>query len=165
MSIISIIAAMDENRAIGKNQKLLWRLSNDMKFFKETTTGHTVIMGRKTFESLPNGALPNRKNITLTSNPDTQYTNCQTCHSLQEALTLTNTEKEVFIIGGGSLYEQTLPIADHLYLTIVHHAFDEADTFFPEIDFDDWQETDKTDYAEDEKNSYPHTILSYTRRK
>ena len=165
MSIISVIVAIDENRAIGKDQKLLWRLPNDMKFFKATTTGHTVIMGRKTFESLPNGALPNRKNIILTSKPDVQYTNCLTCRSLQEALTLTKAEKEVFIIGGGSLYEQILPIADRLYLTIVHHVFDDADTFFPEIDFEDWLETDQTNYPKDDQNPYSHTILTYTHRK
>lgn len=165
MSIISIIVAMDENRAIGKDQKLLWRLANDMKFFKATTTDHTVIMGRKTFESLPNGALPNRKNIVLTSKPDVQYTNCLVCRSLQEALTLTKAEKEVFIIGGGSLYEQILPIADRLYLTIVHHVFDNADTFFPEIDFEDWLETDQINYPKDDQNPYSHTILTYTYRK
>lgn len=165
MRTVSIIVAMDENRAIGKDQQLLWRLPNDMRFFKETTTGHTVIMGRKTFETLPNGALPNRRNIVLTSDPDARYANCTVCRSLQEALLLTETEEEVFIIGGGSLYEQTLPIADKLYITIVHHSFDAADTFFPEFDFEDWRETARTEYIKDDKNPYLHTILIYTRRK
>jgi len=164
MSIISIIVAMDEHRAIGKDQHLLWHLPNDMKFFKETTTGHTVIMGRKTFESLPKGALPNRKNIVLTSNPGAEYENCIVCHTLQEALKLTDSEGEVFIIGGGTLYEQVLPIADKLYLTIVHHVFDEADTFFPEISFEEWNESAKTTHLIDDKNAYNHTVLIYVRR-
>jgi len=163
MSNLSIIVAMDERRSIGKNQHLLWRLPNDMKFFKETTTGHTVIMGRKTFESLPKGALPDRKNIVLTSQPDAQYANCIVCHTLQEALDLTTSEEEVFIIGGGSLYEQALPIADKLYLTKVHHVFDDADTFFPEIDFDSWTEMSKSEFQKDDKNPYVHTILTYVR--
>ncbi|MDR2917752.1 MAG: dihydrofolate reductase [Tannerella sp.] len=165
MSIVSIIVAMDENRSIGKDQQLLWRLPNDMKFFKETTTGHTVIMGRKTFESLPKGALPNRKNIVLSSNPALHYDNCTVCHSLTDALMLTKTEEEVFIIGGGNVYEQALPIADKLYLTIVHHIFNEATVFFPEIDRNIWEEITKTEYPKDDKNPYAHTILAYTRRK
>lgn len=165
MSIVSIIVAMDENRAIGKDQQLLWRLPNDMKFFKETTTGHTVIMGRKTYESLPKGALPNRKNIILSSNPSLDYENCIICHSLKEALTLTESEEEVFIIGGGNVYEQAFPVADKLYLTIVHHIFNEATVFFPEIDWNNWKEIAKAEYPKDDKNPYPHMILTYTRRK
>lgn len=165
MCTVSIIVAMDENRAIGKDQQLLWRLPNDMKFFKEVTTGHTVIMGRKTFESLPKGALPNRKNIVLSSNPTLQYKNCTTCHSLEEALIQAKPEEEVFIIGGGNVYEQALPIADKLYITIVHHAFNDATVFFPETDWSNWKEITTTEHAKDDKNPYSHTILTYTRRK
>lgn len=165
MNTRSIIVAMDENRAIGKDGRLLWHLPNDMKFFKETTSGHTVIMGRKTYESLPKGALPNRKNIVISSNHAIQYDRCIICHTLQQALTLTNTEDEVFIIGGGSIYEQALPLADKLYLTVVHHVFNDATVFFPEINGSQWQETAKTEYGQDEKNPYPHTMLTYVRRK
>lgn len=165
MSTRSIIVAMDENRAIGKDGRLLWHLPNDMKFFKETTSGHTVIMGRKTYESLPKGALPNRKNIVISSNHATQYDRCIICHTLQQALTLTDTEDEVFIIGGGSIYEQALPLADKLYLTVVHHVFNDATVFFPEINGSQWLETAKTEYGQDEKNPYPHTMLTYVRRK
>ncbi|MDR0348696.1 MAG: dihydrofolate reductase [Tannerella sp.] len=164
MSIISVIAAMDEHGAIGIDQHLLWHLPNDMKFFKKTTDGHTVVMGRKTFESLPKGALPNRKNIVLTSNPDAKYENCIICHTLQDALKLTDSEEEVFIIGGGTLYEQVLPVADKLYLTLVHHIVEAADTFFPEIDFDEWNEIMKTSYPADDKNPYNHSVLVYVRR-
>lgn len=164
MSIISVIVAMDEHRAIGKDQRLLWHLPNDMKFFKETTSGHTVIMGRKTFESLPKGALPNRKNIVLTSNPDAQYENCIVCHSLQDALKLSDSDSEVFIIGGGTLYKQALPIADKLYLTMVHCVFDGADTFFSEIDLNEWHELSRTPHLIDDKNPYNHTVLIYVRR-
>jgi len=163
MSTISVIVAMDERRSIGRNQRLLWRLPNDMTFFKQTTSGHTVVMGRKTFESLPKGALPDRKNVVLSSDPDAQYANTIVCHTLQDALNLTASDDEVFIIGGGSLYEQILPIADKLYLTVVHHTFDDADTFFPEIDFDNWSEVSRTYYLKDEKNPYAHTILTYIR--
>lgn len=165
MCIVSIIVAMDENRAIGKDQQLLWRLPNDMKFFKEVTTGHTVIMGRKTFESLPKGALPNRKNIVLSSNPTLQYENCTTCHSLEEALTMVEPEEEVFIIGGGNVYEQVLPVADKLYITTVHHTFSDATVFFPEIDWSNWNEITATAYPKDDKNPYAHTIMTYLRRK
>lgn len=165
MCTVSIIVAMDENRAIGKDQQLLWRLPNDMKFFKEVTIGHTVIMGRKTFESLPKGALPNRKNIVLSSNLTLQYENCITCHSLEEALIPEKPEEEVFIIGGGNVYEQALPIADKLYITIVHHTFNDATVFFPEIDWSDWKKTTTTEHPKDDKNLYSHTILTYTRRK
>ncbi len=165
MSIVSIIAAIAENNAIGKDQQLLWRLPNDMKRFKELTTGHAVVMGRKTFESLPKGALPNRKNVILTSMPETRFIDCFAVESLQEALDICEKEKEIFIIGGAIVYKQALDIADKMYLTYVHHSFEDADTFFPEIDLTLWEETEKQDFPADEKHAYPYTFINYQRKK
>ncbi len=136
--MISIIVATDERGAIGKDNQLLWHLPNDMKYFRELTTGHTVIMGRRTFESLPKGALPNRKNIVLTTTPDAHFDNCLVYHTLWNALIACEDEDEVFIIGGGSVYRQALEVADKLYLTMVHHTFPDADTFFPHVDPQVW---------------------------
>ena len=108
MSTISIIAAIADNNAIGKNQQLLWHLPADMKHFKELTTGHAIIMGRKTFESLPNGPLPDRKNVVLTSLPEAGFVNCFACESMRDALDLCEKEDEIFIIGGALVYRQAL---------------------------------------------------------
>ena len=131
MSTISIIAAIADNNAIGKNQQLLWHLPADMKHFKELTTGHAIIMGRKTFESLPNGPLPDRKNVVLTSLPEAGFVNCFACESMRDALDLCEKEDEIFIIGGALVYRQALSKADKMYITRVHHEFENADAFFP----------------------------------
>ena len=130
MSTISIIAAIADNNAIGKNQQLLWHLPADMKHFKELTTGHAIIMGRKTFESLPNGPLPDRKNVVLTSLPEAGFVNCFACESMRDALDLCEKEDEIFIIGGALVYRQALSKADKMYITRVHHEFENADAFF-----------------------------------
>jgi dihydrofolate reductase len=165
MSLISLIAAMDERRAIGKDRQLLWHLPNDMKHFREITAGHTVIMGRKTFESLPKGALPNRKNIVLSTRPNAHHAHCLTFHSLQSALDACKNEEEIFIIGGGSLYKQAISQAGKLCLTVVHHTFDDADTFFPPINADEWNETERRDFPQNEANPWPHSFLTYLRKK
>lgn len=162
--MVSIIVATDECGAIGKDNNLLWHLPNDMKHFRELTTGHTVIMGRKTFESLPKGALPNRKNIVLTSS-DKQYENCLVYHSLSSALKACEGEDEIFIIGGGHVYREALDMADKLYVTFVHHRFPDADTFFPSLDPEKWEKTARTDFPQDEKNLYAHSFLTYVRKK
>ena len=123
MSTISIIAAVAEDNAIGKNQELLWRMPADMKRFKELTTGHTVIMGRKTFESLPNGGLPNRKNVVLTSMPEANFIGCFACESINEALELCEKEEQIFLIGGSLVYKLGLDFADKMYLTRVTQTF------------------------------------------
>ena len=126
---ISIIAAVGKNLELGKNNDLIWHFKEDMKFFKETTTGHPVIMGRKTFESLPK-ALPNRRNIVITKNTDFVAQNAETVSSLEEAMSLCENE-EAFIIGGGQIYKEFLPYADKLYLTEIEDECSDADTFFP----------------------------------
>lgn len=131
-SVISIIAAIGSNKELGKDNKLLWHIPEDFKRFKELTTGHPVIMGRKTFESIGK-PLPQRTNIIITRDKNFQQKNCLVVHSLDEAINIAKTkdDKEIFIIGGGQIYEQAINIADKLYLTIVKGSFD-ADTFFPD---------------------------------
>ena len=161
---ISIIAAVSDNNAIGKNQQLLWHLPADMKHFKELTTGHAIIMGRKTFESLPNGPLPERKNVVLTTMPE-DFVNCFACESMHDALDLCEHEEEVFVIGGALVYRQALRRADKMYITRVHHEFENADTFFPVIDWDQWEEIEHQDFPADEKNAYPYSFITYVRKK
>jgi Dihydrofolate reductase len=160
---ISIVVAIAENGAIGKGQQLLCHLPLDLKRFKEITGGHTIIMGRKTFESLPKGALPNRKNVVLTTS-GTEYPNCTTCTSLEEALEVCKEDNEVFIIGGAAVYKRGLEIADKLYITRIHHSFADADTFFPTINTEEWTITEQQDFPTDEKHAYPYTFLTYVRK-
>ena len=165
MTKISLIAAIADNRAIGKNKQLLWHLPLDMKRFKELTLGHPVVMGRRTFESLPKGPLPNRKNIVLTSLPEAFYPETFTCVSMSDALDMTEREDEIFLIGGAMIYKQGLKIADTLYLTLVHHSFEDADTFFPEINYDEWEEIERREFPADDRHAYPFTFLTYNRKK
>jgi len=127
-----------------------------LKRFKKLTSGHTVIMGRNTFLSLPNGALPNRKSIVITDNEGEFFEGCEMAHSIEEAIQPAGNEK-CFVMGGGMIYNQMLPIAGKLYLTKVHHSFD-ADTFFPEIDFSEWKEIENEFVDAGEKNEYPHSF-------
>jgi dihydrofolate reductase len=162
--MISIIVAIAENRAIGANNGLPWKLPNDMKRFRELTTGHTVIMGRKTFESLPKGALPNRTNVVLTKNKNASFDNCITCNDLKEAIQTYNTG-ETFIIGGAGIYSQAIDFADKLYITLVHHSFENADAFFPEINEDKWTVTGQENFPNDDKHLYPYTFQTYIKKK
>ena len=163
MKNISIIAAIADNYAIGKNNDLLWRLPNDMKRFKELTQGHTIVMGRRTFESLPKGALPNRKNVVMTSMPEAIGTNTFVCTSWEEMTDLTEKDPDVYIIGGASVYEDALSIANRMYLTWVHADFD-ADVFFPQIDFSQWEEVRRKDFPADEKQPYSYNFVDYIRK-
>ena len=165
MSTISIIAAIAENNAIGKNNKLLWRLPADMRRFKDLTTGHAVIMGRKTFESLPKGPLPNRKNVVLTTLPEAGFVNCFACESMGSALDICEKEDEIFILGGALVYRQALRIADKMYITRVHGEFNDADTFFPVVNWDLWEEVERQEFPADAKHAYPYTFLTYVRKK
>ena len=160
---ISIIVAIAENNAIGKNNELLWKLSDDLKRFKKITTGHTVIMGRRTFESLPGGALTNRKNLVISDIAGEVFENCQMAYSIEEALALCDEKDEAFVIGGGMIYKQFLPHARKLYLTVVHHEF-EADTYFPEINYDEWNEISRMSSSISEKNEYPHSFIILDRK-
>ena len=165
--MLSIIAALAENNAIGLNNALLWKLPNDMKRFRELTVGHTVIMGRKTFESLPNGALPDRTNVVLTRNSAAIVpVGCKIAGNVQDAVRdCGRGDGEVFIIGGASLYRQTIDIADKLYITRVRRTFDHADTFFPAIDENQWLLTQQDDFPADDRHACPYTFQTYILRK
>ena len=159
---ISIIVAIAENYAIGLNNKLLWHLSEDLKRFKQITTGHTMIMGRNTFLSLPNGALPKRRHIVISDVEGELFDGCEMAGSIEEAVSLAGDKEECFIIGGGMIYRQFLPLAGKLYLTRVHASLD-ADTFFPEIDFNQWELIEEENVPASEKNDYAHTYGVYSR--
>ena len=161
---IAIIAALDEQNGIGQGGKLLCHLPDDLKHFKEVTGGHCVIMGRKTFESLPKGALPNRTNIVITSDAETNYPGCVVARSIDEALARCRGEETAFIIGGGELYRSSLHLADKLYLTRIHHSFENVDTFFPNIDPDKWEVVSEQPHKRDERHPYDYTFLIYKRR-
>ena len=158
---IYIVVAIAANNAIGKNNQLLWHLPNDLKHFKEITTGHTVIMGRKTYDSVGK-PLPKRRNIVITRQ-SIAVPGCEVANSLQQAIELGKTDGDVYIIGGAEIYKQALPQTDVLYLTIVHQAF-EADTFFPEINLDEWLEMSREDYQPDAKNPLPYSFITLRRR-
>ena len=161
---ISIIVAVAKNGAIGLNNELLYRLANDLKRFKALTTGNTIIMGRKTFESLPKGALPNRRNIVLSRQEGLHYENAECYRSLEEALMQCDYTEDVFIIGGGELYKQTLGLAKRLYLTLVDDVPAEADAFFPELNPEEWTETACEEHSADEKHAQAYAFIDYVRR-
>ena len=165
MTIKSIIVAVDENNAIGKDNNLLCHLPNDLKYFKSVTQGYPVIMGRKTFESLPKGALPNRRNIVITRNKDLQFERCEMVSSLEEAISLCKDEPQLFFIGGGTIYNEAIKIADRLYLTLIHHKFEGVDTFFPMIDSSIWQEVFREDHLPDEKHKYGYSFITFDKIK
>lgn len=158
---ISIIVAIAQNFAIGKNNDLLFHLPNDLKRFKKITSGHAVIMGKRTLFSLPKGPLPNRRNIVISDIPGETFDGCETVYSIDEAVESVRNEPEAFVIGGGMIYRQFYPIAGKLYLTMAHHDFD-ADTFFPEIDFNDWKELSREDLY-DEKNNFSYSNINLSR--
>ena len=163
--IVSLIVAMDERGAIGKGKRLPWRLSADLKRFRELTMGHHIVMGRNTFESIGR-ALPGRQTIIVTRNPRLEVEDCLIAHSLDEALRLAEGrgETEVFICGGAEIYAQSIGRADRLYLTEVH-AEVEADTFFPEWDRGLWREAQSVYHPADEKNQYPTTFRLLEKRE
>lgn len=161
---ISIIVAIAENNAIGNDNKLLFHLSEDLKRFKRITSGHAVIMGKKTYESLPFRPLKNRTNIVLTDVPGETIEGCVMAYSIEEAVNLAPEGDESFVIGGGMVYRQFLEIADKLYITRVHKSFD-ADTFFPEIDPEIWDLTDEEEMSPDEENGFVFSYQTYLRKK
>ncbi len=162
MKNISIIVATDLQLGIGKDNQLLWRIQDDMKRFKKLTTGNVVLMGRKTFESLPKGALPDRENIVL-SHQKLNLDGAICVQTLDEALLALSNSKENFIMGGGEIYTLFLPFARTIYLTQVQHRF-EADTFFPTFSNEEWETESSEFIAESEKNQYSH-YFQILRRK
>ncbi len=163
MKTISIIVAVASNGAIGKNNDLLWHIPEDFKWFKKHTKGHTVIMGKKTWESLPLRPLPGRDNIVISDDPKDKFDGCVMAGSIKEAIDFMSEEHENFIIGGGSIYGQFLPLAHKFYLTRVHRGF-EADIFFPEFDIDEWDEVFHEEHPEKEPESLGFTFLVYERK-
>lgn len=160
--IISLIAAMGENRVIGVEGRLPWHLPSDFRFFKATTLGHDVVMGRKTFESMGK-ALVGRHNIVVSRNPNLRLPDADVASSLEAALKLADPASEVFIAGGAEIYRLALPIADRIYMTIIHAEF-EGDTFFPEFPESEWVEVEERTVKADAENAYDHTFLTYERR-
>jgi dihydrofolate reductase len=164
--MITIIAAVAKNRAIGFKNKLIYWLPNDLKRFKALTTGHTIIMGRNTFLSLPKGALPNRRNIVLSKkmwNENIPQKNIDVFPSLEEALAHCTPDEDIYIIGGASVYRQALPLADRLCLTEIDDTPAEADTFFPSYE-DDWQEESREDHPIDDRHDFPYSFVDYVRK-
>ena len=161
---LSIICALTENRAIGNKGQLLYYLPADLKHFKNLTTGHTIIMGRKTFDSLPKGALPNRRNVVLTHQTGFTSPGIEVFHALDKALNSCQNDEEVFIIGGESIYAAALPLADQLCLTHGHATPKEADTFFPAYDETEWELPASEAHEPDEKNARPYTFAFYQRK-
>lgn len=158
--MISLIVAMDNNCLIGKENDLPWRLPADLQYFKQTTTGHTIVMGRKTFESIGK-PLPNRNNVILTGNKDYHHEGVKVIHSIDELVSLEG-ESELFVIGGATVYEQTMHVATRLYVTHIDEVF-EGDTYFPEIDSSVWREVSRKQGVKDEKNPYAYYFTVYER--
>jgi dihydrofolate reductase len=158
---IAIIVAIAQNFAIGKNNELLFHLPNDLKRFKKITSGHAVMMGKKTLFSLPNGPLPNRRNIVITDVPGESFEGCETVYSIDEAVEAVRNEELAFVIGGGMIYRQFYPIAGKLFLTMAHRDF-EADVFFPEINFNEWTELSRETLL-DEKNNFNYSNIDLER--
>lgn len=162
--MISIIVAVSEDLGIGKNNELLWHLPEDLRRFKKLTYGNTVIMGKKTWESLPKRPLPGRKNIVLTDIPHENLENSVTAYSIEDALSKCEKGEEIFIIGGESVYRQFMNFADRLYITHVHKKA-AADVYFPEIDPKIWKVIEKEEFKPDGKEEIPYTYIIYERKR
>ncbi|MBU3821968.1 dihydrofolate reductase [Flavobacteriaceae bacterium XHP0103] len=161
-SELTIIVAAAENNAIGKDNQLIWHLSDDLKRFKNLTKGHHIIMGRKTFESFPN-PLPNRTHVVITRQEHYKVPEgVIVVNSLEDALDAVRSDMQPFVIGGGEIYKQAMAIADRIEITRVHASF-EADTFFPEINTANWKKVGETYHRKDEKNEFPYSFITYTR--
>src|SRR3989344_4986634 len=159
---LSLIAAIGKNNELGKNNTLLWHMPEDMKYFREITRGHAVIMGRKTFESLPGGPLPKRRNMVITRDKTYLRHGVDVVHSLEEAIALfKESSDEIFVIGGGEIYKQAMQYADKLYITHVDAEEKDADTFFPEIIPILWNEISRKEHKADEKNPHDYTFSIY----
>ncbi len=161
MTQLSLIVAMDENRLIGNDNQLPWHLPADLAFFKSTTMGKPIIMGRKTFDSIGR-ALPGRRNIIITRNPDFSAEGCEIVNDIDGALDRCSDQDELMLIGGASLYEQILTRVNNMYITQVHHSF-EGDTWFPEFDLAEWKIESQQDYSDEGNNKYAYSFVKYVR--
>jgi dihydrofolate reductase len=161
--MISIIVAVSEDWGIGKDNELLWHISEDLKRFKKLTSGNTVIMGKKTWESLPRRPLAGRKNVVLTDNPQESIENSVTAYSIEDALSKCGPDEEIFIIGGGSIYRQFMPVTDRLFITHVHKKAP-ADVYFPRIDPEIWNVVEEEEFRASETNEIPYTYRIYQRK-
>lgn len=164
MSKIAIIVAIDRNNAIGFENKLLFWLPNDLKRFKALTTGNTIIMGRKTFESLPKGALPNRRNVVLSHDQNLKLEGAEVFTTLEDAIASCQESEKIYIIGGASIYRQAFNIADELCITEIDATANEADAFFPKIDLNIWKEKSRDVHPADEKHPCSYAFVDYIRR-
>lgn len=164
MKSIQAIVAVDENGAIGRQGELLCHLPLDMKHFKEVTMGHSIVMGRKTFESFPRRPLPGRQNIVITRNKRWQYDNVTVAHDLDEAINAAQ-DNTIFIIGGAQIYELALPRVEVLHLTLIHARWASADAFFPTLDPKEWQEVSREHHESDHRNAYEFDFITLKRRK
>ena len=164
MSVITIIAAIANNNALGKDNDLIWHLPADLKRFKKVTSGHHILMGRNTFESIGK-PLPNRTTVIITRNKNYTVEGCIVVDSIEKAIEVSKADAHIFIIGGAQIYKQAIVsnIADQLDITQVHHSFD-ADVYFPEIDTKIWEEVSREDFSADEKNKYNYSFLRYKKR-
>ena len=162
MPVISIIAAIGKNHELGKNNELLWHISDDLRRFKKITSGHPVIMGRKTFDSIHNKPLPNRRNIIVTNSSDYSYPGIEIVHSVEEALNKIGDRDEVFILGGASIYRQFLPIAHKMFLTLVDKKY-EADTYFPRYDKNEWETIEQINITDDVQAGVNYSFLTLQR--
>jgi Dihydrofolate reductase len=162
--MISIIVAVSEDLGIGKDNDLLWHLPEDMKRFKRLTTGNTVIMGRRTWESLPRKPLQGRRNIVITDIPGEEFEGAESASSINEAASKCKKDEEAFIIGGGSVYRQFMPLAGKLYITHVHKKTP-ADVFFPEIDQEIWKVIEKDEFKPVDPEGIPYTYVIYERKR
>ncbi|HXB13635.1 MAG TPA: dihydrofolate reductase [Bacteroidia bacterium] len=162
--IISLVAAASDNNVIGINNTLPWKMPADMKFFKNLTMGHIVIMGRKTFESMDNKPLPGRINVVISRKKNFSTNGCTVLDSLAEAFTKFGDQKEVFIIGGSQIFNTSLPQADKIYLTRIHHTFN-GDSYFPELSDKEWVELSRESHPQDEKNPFPYSFIVLGRKK
>ncbi len=161
--MITMIAAAGEKNELGKDNDLLWHLPDDFKRFKQLTTGHHIIMGRKTFETFPK-PLPNRVHIVITRNKNYKKEAAIVVHNMQEALKIAKDDDQPFIIGGGEIYKMGLPVAHKIELTRVHGSFADADTFFPEFSADEWQLTSELEHQKDEKHKYSFVYQTWVRK-
>ncbi len=160
---ISIIVAIASNNAIGKDNDLLWHISRDLKRFKQITKDHYIVMGKRTYYSLPVRPLPNRTSLIITDVADEVIDNCLMAYSIEEAVSKMDTSKENFVIGGGSIYNQFMPFANKLYITRVHKDY-EADTFFPEIPLNEWKLESQQHVTDDPQNDFTYTFEIYNRK-
>ena len=160
---VALIAAVAKNGAIGYENKLLYWLPNDLKRFKALTTGHTIVMGRKTFESLPKGALPNRRNVVLSRSTSFTAPDIEVFASLEQALASCGADEEVYVIGGASVYREAMPLADRLCLTLVDDTPTRADAFFPDILATDWRIASDEPHDVDERHAFPYRFVDFVR--